>query len=32
MLTLDLKKPNFEFDLNVELPYCPYTNLNNNTC
>ena len=26
-----LKKWNFEFDLNVKLPYCSYTNLNNNT-
>ena len=31
MLTLDLKKSNFQFDLNVELPYYFYTNLNNNT-
>ena len=30
MLTLDFKKSNFEFDLNVKLSYCPQTNLNNN--
>ena len=29
---LDLKKSNFEFDLNIKLPYCYYNNLNNNTC